>query len=161
MNRGVLLKNNLTILYLVVSSICRSFLAASRVNNNLVSLIDQFLIRHGEVVTAVECQDPIFPWHVGNSLFVIRRLFLHLIQHFDGRTILEIFAQCKRPDILTHLVKAIISVLSEIALLKDQDFSNVYGFVVEGLRLGLNQNININKYNFLFLKAKLESSRSL
>ena len=116
-----------------VSAVCRSFLAASRNNGNFVALIDQFLIRHGEVVTAVECGDPIFPWHVANALYLIRRVFLHLIQHFDESTIVEIFAQSRRADILVNLVSSIITVLHDLCTLSDDDFQAVYGFVVEAL----------------------------
>ena len=118
-------------LYSVVSSVCRSFLSGSRKNGNLVSLLDQFLIRHGEVVTAIECQDPIFPWHVGNALYIIRRLVLHLIQHFDEETIFEIFRQSNRSDILREVVGAVVNVLYDLSTIPEESFMSVYGFVVE------------------------------
>ena len=110
---------------------CRSFLSGSRKNGNLVSLLEQFLIRHGEVLTAIECQDPIFPWHVGNALYIIRRLFLHLIQHFDEGTIFEIFAQSNRSEILKEVVRAVVDVLYDVSTIPEENFLAVYGFVVE------------------------------
>ena len=120
----------------VVSGVCRSFLAASRNNRNIFCLIDQFLIRHGEVVTAVECDDPIFPWHVANCLYIIRRVFLHLIQHFDEATVLDIFHQkSSSSDIIMDMIDGIIVVLDAICLFPEEKFVKVYGFVVEALSL--------------------------
>ena len=139
-------------MFLVVSSVCRSFLSGSRKNGNLVSLLEQFLIRHGEVLTAIECEDPIFPWHVGNALYIIRRLFLHLIQHFDEETIFEIFAQSNRSEILKEVVKAVVKVLYDVSTIPEENFLAVYGFVVEAQCLLLR---DMTTFLYIYLKKTL------
>ena len=57
-----------------IENLCRLFLQNGRQNGNIISLIQQFLIRNGEIQTAVECSDPIFPWHTANSLYLIRNI---------------------------------------------------------------------------------------
>lgn len=117
-----------------IENLCRVFLQNGRSNGNLIALINQFLIRNGEIQTAVECSDPIFPWHTANALYLIRRVFIHMIQHFDGDTIFDIF-ESQKPGILEEFLTCLITVLSKVYNLPCHDFALVYGFILECIKL--------------------------
>jgi hypothetical protein len=117
----------------VVRNICRNFLANSRSNGNLKALVEQFTVRHQEILTAVEYGDNIFPWHCTNSLYVIRRLVLHLVENFDEPTFLAILND--NDEILENLITCLVNVLSDLASLTEDLFSAVYFFTEEALQL--------------------------
>lgn len=117
----------------VVRNICRNFLANSRSNGNLKALVEQFTVRHQEILTAVEYGDNIFPWHCTNSLYVIRRLVLHLVENFDENTFLTILND--NEETVKNLITCLVNVLSDLASLTEELFSAVYFFTEEALQL--------------------------
>lgn len=117
----------------MVRNICRNFLANSRSNGNLKALVEQFTVRHQEILTAVEYGDNIFPWHCTNSLYVIRRLVLHLVENFDENTFLTILND--NEETVKNLITCLVNVLSDLASLTEELFSAVYFFTEEALQL--------------------------
>jgi len=99
----------------------------------LKAVVEQFTVRHEEILTAVEYGDNIFPWHCTNSLYVIRRLVLHLVENFDEKTFLAILND--NSEIVENLITCLVNVLSDLASLTEDLFSAVYFFTEEALQL--------------------------
>lgn len=57
-----------------------------------------------------------------------------MIQHFDEETIFDIF-ESQKPGILEEFLTCLITVLSKVYNLPNHDFSLVYGFILECLKL--------------------------
>ena len=57
-----------------------------------------------------------------------------MIQYFDGETIFEIF-ESQKPGILEEFLTCLITVLSKVYNLPNHDFSLVYGFILECIKL--------------------------
>ena len=69
------------------------------------------------------------------EIWSFSRIFkLPLKKHFDEETIFDIF-ESQKPGILEEFLTCLITVLSKVYNLPNHDFSLVYGFILECLKL--------------------------